>query len=80
MEHQRFWCNELAADTARRLTADKAKMNRIGRRKLARKRKFMMERNRLLKERRVVAIQEMVARWDANGDGARHRCRDRLVD
>ena len=65
-EHIRSWSGPLASDTARRLTRDKTRMNRIARRHLARRRKFLQERKRILAERRAELIRTT---YDKDLDG-----------
>lgn len=66
VEYVKSWSGPLASDTARRLTKDKTRMNRIARRRLARRRKFLKERKRILSERRAELIRKM---YDLDGDG-----------
>jgi hypothetical protein len=65
-EHVKSWSGPLASDTARRLTKDKSGMNRIARRRLARRRKYLQERKRILAERRAELIRRT---YDLDGDG-----------
>lgn len=59
------WRGRLSGDEARRLTVDHRHMQRLARRRLARRRKYMLERRRLLNQRRTTALLQ----WDADGDG-----------
>ena len=65
VEEVHSWAGPLAADDERRLTRDKRSMNRLARRRLARRRKFLLERKKILTRRRTDAI----LKWDVDGDG-----------
>jgi hypothetical protein len=65
VDEVRSWTGGLSSDRAYALTRDQKHTTRVGRRKLARRRKWKLEHRKILAERRATAILQ---RWDRDGD------------
>lgn len=65
IDNHRRWQIPLSSDEVNRLTKDRKQMNRRARRGLAAKRRYRLERKRIIRQRH----EQAMLHWDFDGDG-----------